>query len=67
MSLFSQKKTIDRLNQMIDNAIDGKNIEQGFDESRLSALETKFSTFLAMNSRSKIQLTEEKAKINQLI
>ena len=32
MSLFSQKKTIDRLNQMIDNAIDGKNIEQGFDE-----------------------------------
>lgn len=67
MSLFSQKKTLDRLNQMIDNAIDGKSIEQGFDESRLSALETKLSTFLAMNSRNKTQLTEEKAKINQLI
>ena len=67
MSLFNQKKTIDRLNKMIDNAIDGKSIEQGFDESRLSALETKLSTFLSMNSSSKTQLAEEKAKINQLI
>lgn len=55
------------MNKMIDNAIEGKSIEQGFDESRLSALETKLSAFLAMNNSSKTQLAEEKAKINQLI
>ena len=67
MILLTQKKVIDRLNQMIDNAVEGKSIEQGFNESRLSALETKLRTFLAMNSSSKTQIAEEKTKINQLI
>lgn len=67
MAIFNEKKTFDRLNKMIDNAIDGTPIEQGFDESRLSALETKLNTFLKMNTSSKTQLFEEKSKINQLI
>lgn len=67
MRLFNQNKTIDRLNKMIDNAICGKPIENGFDESRISALETKLSAFLAMNSSSKTQLAEEQSKIHQLV
>lgn len=67
MGFFKDSKTIDRLNRMIDNAIDGKPIEQGFDESKVSALETKLSSFLAMNSTTKNRLAEEKAKINELI
>lgn len=67
MGLFNERKTIDRLNQMIDNALNGNPVEQGFDESRLSALETKLSDFLSMNRATKNQLAEEKTKINQLI
>lgn len=67
MSIFKTNKTLDRLNRMIDNAIDGKPIESGFDESRASQIETKLSKFLAMNSLSKTQLNEEKSKINELI
>ncbi|MEG1930597.1 MAG: histidine kinase dimerization/phospho-acceptor domain-containing protein, partial [Anaerovorax sp.] len=60
-------KTIDRLNRMMDNAIDGKPIENGFDESKMSALETKLAHYLATNSAAKEQLAQEKANINQLI
>lgn len=67
MKVFKTNKAIDRLNQMIDNAIEGRPIENGFDESKMSALETKLSRFLAANSATKAQLAEEKTKINQLI
>lgn len=67
MNVFKDSKTIDRLNKMIDNAIEGRPIEQGFDESRFSSLETKLSRFLASNRATKDQLAEEKAKINMLI
>ncbi|WP_312641175.1 HAMP domain-containing sensor histidine kinase [Hydrogenoanaerobacterium sp.] len=67
MSIFKTDKTISRLNQMIDNAIEGKPIENGFDETKTSALETKLSHYLAANSATKAQLAEEKAKINELI
>ena len=52
---------------MIDNAINGNPIEQGFDESQLSALETKFASYLAMNRETKNQLEEEKKKISELV
>ncbi|MGL5254300.1 MAG: sensor histidine kinase [Brevinema sp.] len=67
MEFFKTGKTIDRLNRMIDNAIEGKPIENGFDESKMSALETKLSHYLAANSATKVQLAEEKCKINELI
>lgn len=67
MGLFHEGKTIRRLNQMIDNAIEGKPIENGFDESQMSALETKLSHYLVANSATKAQLAEEKANINGLI
>lgn len=67
MNRFRTNKTIERLNQMIDNAADGNPIEQGFDETRMSALETKLARYLAMNSSAKTQLTQEKTRVNELI
>lgn len=67
MSIFKADKTMNRLNQMIDNAIEGRPIENGFDETKMSALETKLSHYLAMNCATKTQLAEEKARINELI
>lgn len=67
MAFFKANKVIDRLNKMIDNAIEGRPIENGFDESKLSALETKLSHYLTANSATKIQLADEKSQINQLI
>lgn len=67
MAFFKANKVIERLNKMIDNAIEGRPIENGFDESKLSALETKLSHYLTANSATKIQLADEKSQINQLI
>lgn len=64
---FKTKRIIDRLDIMVDNAIDGRNLESRFDESRMGALETKLQKFLEMNNRSIDGLREEKAKINTLI
>lgn len=64
---FKTKRIIDRLDIMVDNAIEGRNLESRFDESRMGALETKLQKFLEMNSRSIDGLREEKAKINTLI
>lgn len=64
---FKTKRIIDRLDIMVDNAIEGRNIESRFDESRMGALETKLQKFLEMNNRSIDGLREEKAKINTLI
>lgn len=67
MNVFRVEKTLNRLHKMIDHAIEGKPIENGFDESKLSALETRLSQYLAMNSATKAQLAEEKARIHALI
>lgn len=67
MELFKTHKAIDRLNQMIDNAIEGNPIENGFDESKMSALETKLAHYLAANSATRAQLAEEKCRINEMI
>ncbi len=67
MDIWKTNKVIERLNKMVDNAIEGKAIENGFDESKMSALETKLAHFLASNNARRSQLTEEKAKIDQLI
>lgn len=67
MNILGINKIMARLNNMIDNAVDGKPIENGFDETKMSALETKLSHYLAMNIATKAQLSEEKQRINELI
>lgn len=58
---------MDRMNEMLDHAIAGEQIEKNFDETKMSAIETKLAKYLAMNQSGKTQLQEEKDKINELI
>ncbi|MEG1968091.1 MAG: HAMP domain-containing sensor histidine kinase [Clostridia bacterium] len=67
MNLWNADKIMDRMSKMIDRARDGEPIEDSFDESKMSALESKLAAYLAMTQTSSRQLEEEKAKINQLI
>lgn len=67
MNIFKVDKIINRLDKMIDNAIDGKVIESSFDETKMSALETKLSQYLAMTQTTRNHLEEEKQRINSLI
>lgn len=67
MNILKNNKIMDRLDKMIDNAIEGKPIENGFDESKMSQLETKLSNYLNINMSTKNQLLDDKKYINSLI
>ncbi|WP_431086790.1 sensor histidine kinase [Paenibacillus sp. 8b26] len=60
-------KTMKTIQEMIDTAIDGNFSERVFDESVLSAVETKLARFLSICSVSSKNLLAEKNKINELI
>lgn len=61
------KKTMNTIEQMLDAALEGSYAESHFDESRLSALETKFSDYLSSCTLSAQNVTVEKDKIKQMI
>ena len=61
------KSTIEMLSRMLDIAIDGNFTESTFDESTLSALETKLNRYLSESSVSSKNLHLEKDKIKTLI
>lgn len=67
MGLFKTNRTMNRINKMIENAVEGNPITDTFDESKLSALETKFANYLSANGTSKQQLQKEKENINTFI
>ena len=56
-----------RLDRMLDDAMAGTFTEQDFDESLLSAVESKLAHYLAANAVSAQKLQEEKDKIKALI
>ena len=56
-----------RLEYMINAAIDGTFIEQTFDESRISSLESKFAKYLSAAETSRKNIAEEKNNIKTLI
>ena len=55
------------LERMLDAAMAGTFLEQDFDESLLSAVESRFAHYLAANAVSAQKLQEEKDKIKTLI
>lgn len=61
------KKTMDTIEQMLDAAADGSFSEKKFDESRLSALETKFAHYFSASEVSARNVALEKDKIKTLI
>ena len=63
----NMRRIMERMNTMLDSAIDGNFSESTFDESVLSAVEAKMARFLSLCTVSSKNLTAEKDKINGLI
>ncbi len=61
------KRTMRKLSQMLDAAMEGKFQEKYFDESMLSALETKLAHYLAASEVSANRLHEQRNQIKTLI
>ena len=68
--LWNRRKTqriITSIEKMLDSAIDGSFIESTFDESRLSALETRFAHYFSASEASARNVVKEREKIKSLI
>lgn len=61
------KQLLQRMDAMLTEAIDGSFTETIFDESMLSAVETKLAHYLSASAVSAKNLQEEKDKIKELI
>lgn len=61
------KRTLDTLDKMLEQAKNGTFQESNFDETRLSALETRFFQYLAAGETSAGNVRQEKDKIKSLI
>ena len=66
-SRFKTQKTLHTIEQMLDAAMNGTFTETTFDESRLSALETRFAHYLSASETSARNVTMEKNRIKSLI
>ena len=64
---YRLQRTLHHLDHMLDDAIQGRFQEQDFNESLLSALETKLAHYLSASAVSTQNLQEEKNKIKTLI
>lgn len=67
MNLWKADQIMNRLDRMLENAMNGEDTESGFDETKMSALETKMAKYLAMNHTRKLELEEEKMRVHALI
>lgn len=61
------RRTMDVIEKMLDAAMDGSFSESTFDESKLSALETKFAHYLSAAETSSRNVAQEKDRIKSLI
>lgn len=64
---FQSRKILNRINQMLEHAINGDFTEQEFDESLLSKVESNMSKYLAASELSAKNVEEEKRTLHQLI
>ena len=64
---YRTSKEYEQLNRLIDATIKNELKEQDFDESRMSALETKLARFLSVSTISAQNVAEEKDRIKTLI
>lgn len=65
--MLGMNKILDRMNCMIDNAINGDSVESDFDETKMSALETKLHRFLKITTTRTQQMEKEKEAVKSLI
>ena len=61
------RKTMETIEKMLDAAMAGSFSDSGFDESKLSALETKFAHYLSAAETSSRNVAQEKDRIKSLI
>ena len=61
------RKTLDTIENMLDAAVDGSFSETTFDESKLSALETRFAHYLSAAETSSRNVAREKDRIKSLV
>lgn len=61
------RKTMEAIERMLDAAMNGSFSASSFDESKLSALETKFAHYLSAAETSSRNVAQEKDKIKSLI
>lgn len=61
------KRIITTLNQMLESALNGSFTEHCFDESQLSAMESRLKRHLTASAVSAHNLAEEKDKIKELL
>lgn len=64
---FAAGKTMKRLNQMLDDAIDGTFQETAFDETELSRLESRWKQYLSMSGKSVNQAKKERENLKKLV
>ena len=60
-------RTLNRLDQMLDDAIAGTFQEENYDETRLSRLESRWKQYLAASVLAKENLRQEKEKVKGLV
>ena len=60
-------RTMRRLDEMLTSAINGSFLEKNFDESRLSALESRLARYLSASALSERNVREQKDRISALI
>ena len=61
------RRTLETMNRMLDTAMQGDFTEDSFDETLLSALESKLAHYLAASTTSARQVAAEKEKLKSLI
>ncbi len=66
-SRYRQRRLLLRLQQMLDEAIAGTFTEHSFDETMLSALESRMADYLSASVTTAMQLQKEKDTIKELI
>ncbi len=66
-SRISTGKTLDRVEELIDKAIDGDTFQESFSEERTSRLETKLTEYLRASGVSALNVKNERDKIKTLI
>ena len=64
---WNTRKTMNALDKMITDAMDGSFCESTFDESLFSAIETRFAHYLSASAVSARNVSEEKDRIKTLI
>lgn len=65
--LFRLNRTLTRLDKMLDSALEGTFEENAFDESRLSAIETKLHHFLSASRARSSRTVSERDQVQTLI